>query len=79
MEVETMQDDNLTRMGNQIATFFATMPERDEAMRDLATHLRKFWEPRMRRAFLSKIDGGQVAAMHPFLLLAVQRHRALIE
>ena len=52
-----MADDNLTRMGNQIATFFDSMPDRQEALLDLATHLKKFWEPRMRHDFLARIVG----------------------
>jgi len=79
METHRMQDNNLTRMGNQIATFFDSMPDRQEATLDLATHLKKFWEPRMRRAFLQEIDAGHVAAIHPLLVSAVKLHRALIE
>jgi formate dehydrogenase subunit delta len=79
METNVMQNSNLTRMGNQIATFFASMPDREEALLDLATHLRKFWEPRMRRAFLDEFDSGHVGSMHPLLVTAVQQHRTLIE
>lgn len=79
MEIDVMQDSNLTRMGNQIATFFASMPDQQEAILDLATHLQKFWEPRMRRAFLTEFDSGHTAAMHPLLVSAVLSHRSLIE
>lgn len=79
METDAMQDNNLTRMGNQIATFFDSMPDRQEALLDLATHLKKFWEPRMRREFLSGIDGGHTAGMHPMLVAAVKQHRGLLE
>jgi formate dehydrogenase subunit delta len=34
-------------MANQIAQFFATQ-KTDHAAADVADHLRKFWEPRMR-------------------------------
>jgi len=74
-----MADDNLTRMGNQIATFFDSMPDRQEALLDLATHLKKFWEPRMRRDFLARVDAGNVVNVHPLLLAAVQQHRQLVE
>ncbi|MGI9134596.1 MAG: formate dehydrogenase subunit delta [Rhodoferax sp.] len=73
-----MHDEKLVRMGNQIANFFDSMPNREEAMLDLATHLRKFWEPRMRRDFLAMLDAGDTQAMHPFLLAALQQHRALV-
>lgn len=74
-----MQENSLTRMGNQIATFFASMPDRPEAMLELASHLRKFWEPRMRREFLSRFDSGDIQDLHPLLVATVQQHRALIE
>ena len=74
-----MQDDSLTHMGNQIATFFDSMPDRQEALVELATHLKKFWDPRMRRELLARIDAGSVTAMHPMLLLAANQHRELLE
>ena len=74
-----MQHDSLTRMGNQIATFFDSMPDHEEALLDLARHLKKFWEPRMRREFLARVDAGTVHAMHPLLLRAATQHRAVIE
>ena len=74
-----MHNQHLIRMGNQIATFFDSMPERDEAMLDLASHLRKFWEPRMRKSLLSQFDAGDTASLHPLLTSTLQQHRAEIE
>lgn len=47
----------LVRMANQIATFFLSQPE---AVRvdGVATHINKFWEPRMRRELFEHIDQG---------------------
>jgi formate dehydrogenase subunit delta len=73
------QVSHLIRMGNQIATFFASMPDEAEALSDFATHLKKFWEPRMRRAFLAQIDAADTADMHPLLVSVAQKHRALLE
>lgn len=42
-----MQPDKLTRMANQIASFFATQPGSDQAER-VAAHLKDFWGPEMR-------------------------------
>lgn len=38
----------LIRMGNQIATFFSSQ-DQTRAPEDVAEHINKFWEPRMRR------------------------------
>jgi formate dehydrogenase subunit delta len=52
-----MQPDKTVRMANQIATFFLSQPEAERAS-GVATHINKFWEPRMRRAFLDHVDAG---------------------
>lgn len=52
-----MQPDKLVRMANQIATFFNSQPEAERA-KGVATHINKFWEPRMRREFFDLVDKG---------------------
>ena len=42
---------------NQIALYFSSYP-RDEAIAGVADHLKKFWEPRMRRQLIAYVDGG---------------------
>ena len=42
-----MPHDKLTRMANQIASFFATQPGSDQVER-VAAHLNDFWGPEMR-------------------------------
>lgn len=52
-----MQPEKLTRMANQIATFFASQPK-EAQVTGVATHINKFWEPRMRREFFRIVDSG---------------------
>lgn len=52
-----MQPEKLARMANQIATFFDSQPEAVRAG-GVATHINKFWEPRMRREFFEIVDRG---------------------
>ena len=73
-----MNNDNLIRMANQIGAFFESMPDRQEASKDLATHIKKFWDPRMRRAFLELIDGNAGAQISDIVRTAVRDHRALL-
>jgi formate dehydrogenase subunit delta len=73
-----MSPEPLLRMANQIGAFFETMPDHDEALQDIATHLKKFWEPRMRRALLAHIDAQGNAGLNPLVAEAIARHRALI-
>lgn len=49
--------EKLIRMANQIATFFLSQPESVRA-EGVATHINKFWEPRMRRHLFEHLDAG---------------------
>ena len=73
----------LIRRANRIGEFFAAMPDRDQAQLDIADHIRKFWEPRMRRALLDWLDDAAPATAHEQLKdivrQAVQRHRDMLE
>ena len=62
-----MNHEHLIDMANRIALFFDAMPDRDEARDGVATHLRKFWEPRMRRGLLEIAAGPEAAALHPLV------------
>lgn len=72
-----MDTDGLARMANRIADFFEAMPDREQAIEDIASHIRKFWEPRMRRALLALFDGGG-DGLGELVLAAISRHRALV-
>jgi formate dehydrogenase subunit delta len=52
-----MSPEKLTYMANQIARFFASQPE-EKAVAGTADHLRRFWDPRMRRQILAHLDAG---------------------
>lgn len=54
-----MQPEKLVMMANQIARFFATQGE-DRALPQIADHIEKFWDPRMRRQIaLHVAQGGE--------------------
>ncbi|MGO4327403.1 formate dehydrogenase subunit delta [Cupriavidus sp. 2TAF22] len=73
-----MNTDNLVKMANQIGSFFEAMPDREEALADIASHIKRFWEPRMRRALLELLDGGGATGLDDIVVQAVTRHRALL-
>lgn len=72
-------DDNLIRMANQIGIFFESMPDHQEALDGVATHLKKFWDPRMRQALLQHVDRADVDGIRDIVLAAIRERRALIE
>jgi formate dehydrogenase subunit delta len=75
---EIMDVNNLIKMANQIGTFFDSMPDRAQAIEDIATHIKRFWEPRMRRAILESIDLKQDGAMSEIVREAINTHRSLL-
>lgn len=67
----------LTRMANQIATFFAHQggedaEAREQAVAAVADHLVKFWDPRMRRQIRAHLAAGG-AGLDPLARDAVAR------
>ena len=70
-----MDTDNLVHMANRIGEFFQAMPERDAAMLEITQHLRKFWEPRMRRELLEHLDRTGGSDLLPIVQSAVRAHR----
>ncbi|HYK25382.1 MAG TPA: formate dehydrogenase subunit delta [Steroidobacteraceae bacterium] len=53
-----MNVDHLVKMANEIGSFFAGASPSEQAPRDVATHLRRYWEPRMRKAMLAHFAKG---------------------
>ena len=54
-----MNPDRLVAMANDIAAFFASEKHRAVAVAGVANHLRRFWEPRMRRQIIEyRLAGG---------------------
>lgn len=65
-----MSPDRLIYMANQIGKYFASQ-HRQDPVEGIANHLRKFWDPSMRRAITAYVDqGGQ--GLDPPVLQAVQ-------
>lgn len=65
-----MSDDvaAVVRLGHDLVRNFEVLPE-DEASVEIATHIRKFWEPRMIHELLARIRWGDTA-LHPLLVAA---------
>lgn len=74
-----MNDKKLVRMANRIGQFFEAMPDRAQALEDIALHVRKFWEPRMRRQILEHIDQRGGDGLSEIVMLALSRYRDLLE
>jgi len=54
--------DRLVYMANQIGKFFESQGH-DRAVPGIAEHIRKFWDPRMRKMIFAHLDAGGVGLM----------------
>jgi formate dehydrogenase subunit delta len=62
----------LVTMANDISNFFASEPDEGAAVDLVATHLKKYWEPRMRQQIRSYVSEGG-AGLSSIALQAVKR------
>ena len=53
-----MDIHHLVKMANDIGVFYEALPDRNEAINSIATHLKNFWEPRMRREIIDFAKRG---------------------
>ncbi|HKC15915.1 MAG TPA: formate dehydrogenase subunit delta [Steroidobacteraceae bacterium] len=53
-----MSVESLVRMANDIGHFFAAEPKRADAVAGIANHIRRFWDPRMRRQIAGHVAAG---------------------
>ncbi len=66
-------DNHIVRMANQIATFFASQPEKEQ-VEGVARHINAYWEPRMRRQLFDIVRAGG-EGLHPLVLAAAEQIR----
>ena len=71
-----MNVEHLVGMANQIGRYYEAYPDRAEAMKSAATHVRRYWDPRMRTALLQHMDAENGHGLDPFMAEAVRAHRA---
>ena len=62
--------EKLVRMANQIGDFYAAMPE-NEAASGAATHLRRYWTPKMIRELVAFAEAGR-SGLNPTAARAVE-------
>jgi len=50
--------EQLVKMANDIAAFFRSEPDHPSAVAGVAAHIRRYWEPRMRRQIHAHLAAG---------------------
>jgi formate dehydrogenase subunit delta len=57
--------DRLVTMANQIGAFFNAEPDKSEAAKSVANHLKRYWDPRMRREIVAHYREAGGAGLDP--------------
>lgn len=70
MSSQGRSPDKLVYMANQIGKFFVSQGE-PQAVESIASHLKKFWDPRMRAAIVAYVQGGGTG-LEPHVRKAVE-------
>ena len=70
-----MEADKIVKMANQIASFFEAEPDRAVVVESIASHLKRFWDPRMRREILRIVDEPAGDGLHDTVREAVRGNR----
>jgi formate dehydrogenase subunit delta len=72
-----MHVENLIKMANQIGSFFEAEPDKEQARQDIASHLKRFWDPRMRKAIIAHVDQGGEGLLE-IVTSAIQSQRDIL-
>ncbi len=68
-----MSIEHLVRMANDIADYFRSEPDRGLAVAGISNHIKKFWDPRMRRQILAHWRNHAGDGLSELALAAVVR------
>ncbi len=66
-----MNIDLLIKMANDISSYFAAEPDQEQAAQEVARHLRRYWEPRMRRQLIGYYQERRGAGLSDLALRGV--------
>ena len=70
-----MDTHRLVKMANDIANFFNSEPDHQVAVEGVAGHIRRFWDPRMRREIIQWLDSNNGEGLQPLALEALKANR----
>lgn len=70
-----MDAHKLVKMANEIASFFEAEPDRTAVLEGVAGHLKRFWDPRMRRELLRWVDDHHGEGLKDSVRAAIDAHR----
>lgn len=69
-----MQIDHLVTMANQIGDFFKFYPDQEQAKKDIAQHLSRFWASSMRQQILAHVHDKNGEGLEEIVIKAIKQH-----
>lgn len=66
-----MSAENLVKMANQIAQFFSTEPDQEQAVKGVQQHIQSFWTPAMRIELMAWQLERRGENLHPLVQSAL--------
>lgn len=70
-----MKIERLITMANQIGTFFEAAADFEAGADDVAGHLKRFWDPRMRDQLLEHLEEEGPDGLLPIVVTGLRRNR----
>ena len=74
-----MNTGHLVSMANQIGIFFESYQDQLEACDEIASHLQRYWAPRMRSQLLDHVDNNEGDGLRELVLSSIKTHRNKLE
>lgn len=71
-----MESDKLVKMANQIGDFFAANPDAEAAKKDIASHLKKFWNSVMIDSIVDHVKKYKGKGLHTSVREAIEQYIA---
>lgn len=59
-----MSIEHLVTMANDIAAYFASEPNHEQAVNGVRDHIKKFWDPSMRKKIIAHLQEHKGEGMH---------------
>ena len=72
-----MDINRLVAMANRIGEFFDALPDAEQGMRGVASHIGKNWDPRMRLQLGAYLDVTAQTGLTPFVERALRTNQSL--
>jgi formate dehydrogenase subunit delta len=70
-----MDIHHLIKMANQIGAYFQSEPDHVAALDGIAGHIKRFWDPRMRREIVAWVDQHAAEGLSELVAEAIRSRR----